>query len=49
MQSNVVLIIDDDEDDRSMFSEALQEVNPDFILLQSTQTLFSIELIYHRK
>lgn len=35
MHSNIVLIIDDDEDDRQMFAEALNEVNPAFTCKQA--------------
>ncbi len=43
MLSNIVLIIDDDEDDRQMFAEALQEINPAFTCKQAYDGLHALE------
>ncbi len=43
MLSNIVLIIDDDEDDRQMFAEALKEVNPAFTCKQAYDGIHALE------
>lgn len=43
MHSNIVLIIDDDEDDRIMFTEALREVNPAFTCKQAYDGIDALE------
>ncbi|MEO7446226.1 MAG: response regulator [Ferruginibacter sp.] len=49
MNNKIFLIIDDDEDDRMFFKDAIQELAPSAVCLEANGSVEAISLLHHAK